>query len=551
VEYFAMVFSKPFYEYGHKKYDRSVYRGFYRKFDESRNFPEMAGKKIRAYFDFKMKEGEKLKIKFALSSVSTEGALKNLRAEIPGWDFEQVVKESQDKWNKELNKVVVETITPGDKVSFYTALYHAFLSPTVYMDVDGSYRGLDQNIHQATGFTNYTTFSLWDTFRALHPLFNLIQPSRNRDMIQSMLAHYDQSVHHMLPVWSHYANENWCMIGYHAVSVIADAVIKGNIGFDTEHALEACVNTANYDIYDGLGYYKAMGYVPEDKNSSSVSKTLEYAYDDWTIAQLAQITGHVDVEQAFAKRAGNFRNVFDPGTGFMRAKLTDGSWKAPFDPLSTNGQGFIEGNAWNYSLFVPHNIPEMISLMGGKEKFSSYLDTLFAMHLSDEFFKETEDITRDGIIGCYVHGNEPSHHVPYLYNWTGQQWKTQEKVRMIMKAMYKDKPDGLCGNDDCGQMSAWYVFSALGFYPVCPGTGWYAIGSPLVTSALITFDNGKKLEITVNNQSENNVYIQNIIIDGEKYSANYIDHLTLVNATDIVIVMGSDPNKSWGKIPPE
>jgi predicted alpha-1,2-mannosidase len=235
----------------------------------------------------------------------------------------------------------------------------------------------------------------------------------------------------------------------------------------------------------------------------------------------------------------------------MRAKLTDGSWKAPFDPLSTNGQGFIEGNAWNYSLFVPHNIPEMISLMGGKEKFSSYLDTLFAMHLSDEFFKETEDITRDGIIGCYVHGNEPSHHVPYLYNWTGQQWKTQEKVRMIMKAMYKDKPDGLCGNDDCGQMSAWYVFSALGFYPVCPGTGWYAIGSPLVTSALITFDNGKKLEITVNNQSENNVYIQNIIIDGEKYSANYIDHLTLVNATDIVIVMGSDPNKSWGKIPPE
>jgi predicted alpha-1,2-mannosidase len=551
VEYFAMVFSKPFFQYGHKKYDRTVYRGFYRKFDESKNFPEMAGKKIRAYFDFKMKEGEKLKIKFALSSVSTEGALRNLSAEIPGWDFEKVVKQNKDAWNKELNKIVVETIRPEDKVSFYTSLYHAFLSPTVYMDVDGAYRGLDQNNHQANGFTNYTTFSLWDTYRALHPLFNLIQPARNTDMIKSMLAHYDQSVHHMLPVWSHYANENWCMIGYHAVAVIADAVVKGNDGFDTRHALEACVNTANYDIYDGLGYYKAMGYVPDDKNSSSVSKTLEYAYDDWTIAQLARKTGNTQVEQAFTKRSENFRNVYDAGTGYMRPKLNDGSWKTPFDELNTNGQGFIEGNAWNYSLSVPHNIPEMISLMGGKEKFSKHLDTLFTMHLSDEFFKETEDITRDGIIGCYVHGNEPSHHVPYLYNWTGQPWKTQERVRMIMRAMYAARPDGLCGNDDCGQMSAWYVFSALGFYPVCPGTDWYAIGSPSVTSAVINLYNGNTIEIKVKNQSEENVYIQEMMVNGKKYMANYIKHLTLINGNDIVIVMGPRPNKSWGKIVPE
>jgi predicted alpha-1,2-mannosidase len=553
VEYFAMVFSRPFYQYGHKKYEKAVYRGFYRKFDESKNFPEMAGKKIRAYFDFKMKEGEKLKIKFALSSVSTEGALKNLRAEIPGWDFEQVVKQSQEIWNKELNKVLVETMNPGDKVSFYTALYHSFLSPTVYMDVDGAYRGLDQNIHQAEGFTNYTTFSLWDTYRALHPLFNLIQPQRNVDMIQSMLAHYDQSVHPMLPVWSHYANENWCMIGYHAVSVIADAVVKGNNGFDVEHALEACVNTANYDLYEGIGFYKAKGYVPEDKNSSSVSKTLEYAYDDWTIAQLARKIGDTETDQIFAKRAENFRNVYDPGAGFMRPKLNDGSWKSPFDPLMTEGQGYIEGNAWNYSLYVPQNIPVMISLMGGKEKFSKHLDSLFTMHFADENFKGTEDITRDGIIGCYVHGNEPGHHISYLYNWTGQPWKTQERVRMIMKAMYADEPDGLCGNDDCGQMSAWYVFSALGFYPVCPGADWYAIGSPLVTSAVITLENGKKLKIVVKNQSEENIYIQDVFINGEKYSKSYLDHKLLVNGTDIdiVIVMDSHPYRSWGKILPE
>jgi predicted alpha-1,2-mannosidase len=551
VEYFAMVFSKPFYEYGHKKYDKQVYRGFYRKFDETKNFPEMAGKKIRAYFDFKMKEGEKLMVKFALSSVSTEGALKNMQAEIPGWDFDRVVREGQAYWNKELNKVVVETMTPDDKTSFYTSLYHAYLSPTIYMDVDGSYRGLDQNIHKAVGFTNYTTFSLWDTYRALHPLFNIIQPLRNEDMIKSMLAHYDQSVHHMLPVWSHYANENWCMIGYHAVSVIADAVVKGNDDFDVNHALEACVKTANYDPYDGIAWYKKLGYVPEDKNSSSVSKTLEYSYDDWAISRLARKMGNTNVEKTFSKRSENYLNVFDPAIGYMRPKLSDGSWKVPFDALNTQGQGFIEGNAWNYGLYVPEDIPKMISLMGGGERFSKHLDSLFSMQMSDEFFKETEDITRDGIIGSYVHGNEPSHHVAYLYNWTGYPWKTQEKVRMIMKDMYLAKPDGLCGNDDCGQMSAWYVFSALGFYPVCPGSNWYSIGSPLVRSAIISLENGKKLEIEVKNQSGENVFIQEILLNGEKYLKNYIDYADLMTGAKITFVMGPRPNKSWGKIYPE
>ena len=551
VVYFAMTFNKPIVQYGHKKYDQTVYRGFYRKFDESKNFPEMAGEKIRAYFRFKMNDGEQLLVKFALSSASTEGAIKNLSTEIPHWDFDRVVKESQAKWNEELNRVAVEMMTPADMTTFYTALYHAFLSPTVYMDVDGSYRGLDQNIHRAKGFTNYTTFSLWDTYRALHPLFNLVQPERNLDMVKSMLAHYDQSVHPMLPVWSHHANENWCMIGYHAVSVIADAAVKGNDGFDLDHALEACVNTSNYDLFDGIDWYKKLGYVPEDKNGSSVSKTLEYAYDDWAIARLAEKTGNENIAKQYDARSENFLNVFNAGSGFMQPKLSDRSWKTPFDALNTHGQGFIEGNAWNYSLYVPHRISKMINMMGGKERFSVHLDSLFTMHLSDENFKETEDITRDGIIGCYVHGNEPGHHIPYLYNWTGQPWKTQEKVRMIMRAMYGDTPDGLCGNDDCGQMSAWYIFSTLGFYPVCPGSDWYAIGSPLVKSALISFDNGKKLRITVENQSEENVYIRDIMLDGVNYSKNYFSHSDLLNADKITFVMGSKPNKSWGEILPE
>jgi len=551
IVYFAMSFSKPIGDYGHKKYDRTIYRGFYRKFDESRNFPEMAGEKIRAYFRFNMHEGESLLVKFALSSVSTEGALKNLDAEVPRWDFEQVVKESQESWNDELNKIQVETLTPADKTTFYTALYHAFLSPTVYSDVDGSYRGLDQNIHNDEGRANYTTFSLWDTYRALHPLFNLVQNWRNVDMIRSMLNHYNQSVHPMLPVWSHHANENWCMIGYHSVSVIADATIKKLQETDPRKVLDACVNTANYDLYDGLEYYKKLGYVPEDKNSSSVSKTLEYAYDDWTIAQLAKMAGKDDVYKLFLKRSENYLNVFNPASGFMQPRLSDGSWKIPFDPLNTHGQGFIEGNAWNYSLYVPHDIPRMISLMGGKERFSAHLDSLFTMHLADEHFRETEDITRDGIIGCYVHGNEPGHHIPYLYNWTGQPWKTQERVRMIMREMYGDTPDGLCGNDDCGQMSAWYIFSALGFYPVCPGSNWYAIGSPLVRHAIICFYDDLCVEIKTENQSESNIYVQQVRIDEKEYVKNYIDYETLTNCNTITFVMGPEPQKNWGTIPPE
>ena len=536
--YFAMEFSKPFKSYGFKNFAKQDYQGFWRKFDQEHNFPEAAGKQIRAYFDFDAKAGEQIEVKFSLSPVSTEGAVKNLQVEIPHWDFDRVKREGQAEWDRELGKIDAQMIDENEMVNFYTALYHAYLSPTVYMDTDGRYKGLDQNVHKAEGFTNYTTFSLWDTYRALHPFFNIVQPKRNRDMVNSMLSHYDQSVHKMLPVWSHYANENWCMIGYHSVSVIADAIVNGNIGgIDGERALAAMAQTARTKYYDGIGDYMKFGYVPEEGNSSSVSKTLEYAYDDWAIAQAAKKLGNTAVYDEFIKRADNWRNVYDASAGFMRPKMRDGKFRAEFDALKTHGQGFIEGNAWNYSLYVPQDPAAMIEAMGGKKKFSEHLDELFTMHLPDEFFAETEDVTREGIIGGYVHGNEPAHHVAYLYNWTDDPWKTQERVRMIMKNQYRPTPDGLGGNDDCGQMSAWYLFTALGFYPVAPASGEYALGSPSVKHAVIKLENGKTLEIEAIDQSDENVYVDRVELNGRALNSRSIKYTDLMAGGKLVFHM--------------
>lgn len=535
--FFAMKFSKPFKTYGHRKYDQVLYDGFYRKFNQSENFPEMAGKDIRAYFNFDTEAGEKIKLKMALSNVSTAGALKNLEAEIPHWDFNKTYEETSDKWNQELSKIEVETLSEANKTTFYTALYHTNLSPIIYEDVDGQYRGLDQNIHTSDGFTNYTIFSLWDTYRALHPLFNITQPQRNNDMIKSMLAHHDQSVHNMLPIWSHYANENWCMIGYHATSVIADAMVKNVGDFDKKRALQASVNTANVDYFDGIGFYKEYQYIPEYKNGASVSKTLEYAYDDWCIAQMANQVGESSVETEFLKRSEYYNNVFDKTIGFMRPKLADGSFKKEFDPLDTHGQGFIEGNAWNYGLYVPQNIPNMIKLMGGKERFTQHLDSLFTMELDDKYIEKNEDITRDGMIGNYVHGNEPSHHVAYLYNWSGHPEKTQSRVRMIMDTMYGPTVEGLCGNDDAGQMSAWYVFSSLGFYPVTPGSSNYALGSPLVKEAKLHLENGKTLKLIAKNQSAENVYVNRVTLNGKALENQTISHHEIMEGGELIFEM--------------
>ncbi|WP_293312868.1 GH92 family glycosyl hydrolase [Pedobacter sp. UBA5917] len=541
--YFAMSFSKPFKSYGRKSYDaKQAYRGFWGKFNQDQNFPEIAGKKLKMFFDFDTQEGEKIKIKFALSPVSQENALENMRAEISGWDFEKVKAQAQATWNKELNKIQVTT-SNDNKINFYTALYHAYINPTTYTDVNGEYKGLDQGIHKADGFTNYTTFSLWDTYRALHPFFNITQPARSNDMVKSMLAHYDQSSLHMLPIWSHYANDNWCMSGYHSVSVISDAIIKGTYTGDPNKALDACIATAKHRDYEGIGYYMDKGYIPAEKSGISVSNNLEYSYDDWSIAQLAKKLNRMDVYDEFIKRSNNWRNNYDSASGFMRPKLADETFKKQFDPKDTEGQGFIEGNSWNYSFFVPQDPASLIEVMGGKKKFATRLDTLFTMHLPDEFFAHTEDITREGIIGGYVHGNEPAHHIVYFYNWTDQPWKTQAQVRHILNMQYKPTADGLGGNDDCGQMSAWYMFSSLGFYPVAPGSDVYSLGSPLINNAVINLENGKTFTVEAIKQSDKNVYVEKVLLNGKEITDHKIKHADITNGGKLTFYMSSKPKK--------
>ena len=535
--YFAMAFSKPIRDYGHKRYEDVIYNGFYRRFDEERNFPEMAGRDIRAWFSFANDENIPLEIKFALSPVSSAGAVNNMLTEVPDWDFEKLRSETQEKWNQELSKIHIETINEADKTTFYTALYHTMLGPIIYEDVDGSYRGLDQNIHHSEGFENYTIFSLWDTFRALHPLFNVIQQERNNNMIKSMLAHGDQSVHNMLPIWSHYANENWCMIGYHSVPVLADALAKGTTDAEIKRMLQACVNTSTVPYFDAIDSYIKLGYIPADKGSSSVSKTLEFAYDDWCIAQIAEMAGDDQAYDEYNKRSEYYQAHYDAESGFMRPKDSEGKWLEDFDPLDTHGAGYIEGNAWTYSLFVPHNIDNLIELMGGNEAFTGRLDSLFTMRLPDKYIEHTEDITRDGIIGNYVQGNEPGHHIPYLYNFSGHPEKTQARVRMIMEEMYGTGPDGLCGNDDAGQMSAWYIFSSLGFYPVCPGSDRYEIGSPNVISAKILLENGNIFRISTENQGRDNVYVDKIELNGQVLDRTHLFHNEIMDGGELVFYL--------------
>lgn len=539
--YFAISLSKPIKNYGYVDREKPKYMGFWRKFDLLNNFPEIGGRKIVAHFEFDSDASKPLILKVALSGVSTEGALKNLNAETKGKSFEQIVAEASTKWSKELD--IIDVAGDNDKKTmFYTSLYHTMINPSVYMDVDGQYRGIDHNIHQAKGFTNYTIFSVWDTYRALHPLFNLINRDRSVDIVNSMLAHYEQSVHKALPVWSHMGNENWCMIGYHSVSVLADALDKG-LNIDKKKALEAMISSSNVDYYDGTASYKKLGYVPFDKNGSGSSITLEYSYDDWTIYNTALKMNNQSVAETYKKRALNYHNVFDPELEFVRARYSDGKWKTPFNLLSTHGEGFIEGNSWNYSFYVPHDVKGLIKQMGGDKQFVQRLDSLFTMHLPDEFFADTEDVTREGVMGNYVHGNEPSHHIAYLYAWTSQPWRTQYWVREIMNRMYRNTIDGLCGNDDCGQMSAWYIFSAMGFYPVCPGSNEYVFGAPYFPYMKVKVGDGKYLEIKADKVSDKMRYVKSIKLNGKPYTKAFIAYDDIKDGAELTFEMSSTPNK--------
>lgn len=545
--YFAIEFSKPIKSYGYDDFQpKKVYQGFWRKFNLKENFPEMSANQLRAFFNFDLDASKELLLKVSLSNVSMEGALLNMASEAPNRMFDHYRKAGETLWENELNKFEVEMLNESDLINFYTAVYHTCLGPTVYQDVSGSYRGLDFSDHtNPDEQMNYTTFSLWDTYRALHPLFNLVQRKRNADMVLSMIAHQNQSAEKMLPVWSHYANENWCMIGYHSVSVIADAYNKGLEGIDYNKALDACVQTARTRYFDGIGSYMDLGYVAEDQSSSSVSKTLEYAYDDWCIAQLALGLKRMDIYGEFSQRSSNYKHVFDPGSGFMRARMKSGNFIPKFDPLETHQAGYIEGNAWNYSLYVPHQVDSMIALMGGKKRVASHLDSLFTMHLDDKYFEHTEDITREGIMGSYVHGNEPSHHVIYLFDWVGRPDLTQKYIRQVLRTKYLPKIDGLSGNDDCGQMSAWYIFSSLGFYPVCPGSDEYIFGAPLVRNAKIHLENGKEISIEVKNQSEKNVFVKAIYLNGVRVKDFRLNYQQVKNGAKLVFEMTPKPAKTF------
>lgn len=494
------------------------------------------GKNLKASFGFKTVKGEKVLLKVGISAVDSEGARKNLQAEIPDWNFDRVRREANRAWNKELSAIEISGGTQDELTNFYTALYHAKIAPNVFEDVDGRYRGLDKKIHAANNSTNYTVFSLWDTFRAAHPLYTIIDQKRTVDFINTFLRQYEQGGR--LPVWELAANETDTMIGYHAVSVIADAMAKGIKGFDYEKAFAAAKHSAELDHF-GLAAYKRRGYISAEDEQESVSKTLEYAYDDFCIARMAQILGRKEDYENYIRRSRYFENLFDSETGFFRPKQ-NGGFVRPFAPEEVTFH-FTEGNSWQYSFFVPHDVSRLIALHGGRERFVKKLDELFntETRLSG---REQPDIT--GLIGQYAHGNEPSHHIAYLYDYAGEAWKTQFYARKIMDEFYRPTPDGLIGNEDCGQMSAWYVLSALGFYQVNPGDPVYAFGTPLFKEARINLENGKTFTIKAPNVSKQNFYIKSARLNGKNYDKSFIAHEEIMRGGVLEFEMANAPVKT-------
>ena len=484
--------------------------------------------------------GDPLLVKVSISAVSVDGARRNMAAELPGWGFDDVRSAAGDAWERELSKIRVEGGSRDARVTFYTALYHAMLAPNTFMDVDGQYRGRDLEVHTADGFTYYSVFSLWDTFRALHPLLGVIDRDRTRDFVRTFLRQYQEGGR--LPVWELAGNETDTMIGYHAAPVIADAVAKGIDGFDLELAYQAMKHSADEDRF-GLRAYKRAGYIDASEEAEGVSRTLEYAYDDWTVAQVARRLGREDDYRHYLRRSESYKHLFDPRTGFMRPRV-EGLWLSPFDPAEVNNH-YTEANAWQYSFFVPHDVEGLMRLHGGPEAFARRLDAMFAAD-SRTTGRDQADIT--GLIGQYAHGNEPSHHMAYLYTYAGQPRKTQAMVRRIMDTMYSARPDGLSGNEDCGQMSAWYVLSALGFYPVTPGSTQYVIGSPRFDRATIRLENGREFVIRVSGVADG-PYIRRLRLNGVDHPGASIDHAVLMAGGELSFELGADPNTAWGARP--
>ncbi len=528
--YFYAEFSKPFNSFGISDDSNLV---------EGKSFA--TGTNLKAFVRYSTESGEKILIKVGISSVSIEGARKNLEAEIPGWNFDLVENQADKEWNKALSSIIVESKNKDNKITFYTALYHALITPNIFSDVDGRYYGMDGKVHTMKDHDMYTVFSLWDTFRAEHPLLTIIEPKKDLDMIRSLIEKYKESG--LLPVWELASNETGTMIGYHSIPVIVDAYFKGIRDFNVEEAFDAMKKSAMQND-NGLKYYKEMGYIPADLENESVSKTLEYSYDDWCIAKMAKALGKEKDYKYFIDRAKFYSNLIDPSTLLMRAKK-NGKWIEPFDPYSVSGN-YTEANAWQYSFFVPQDVNGLIKLMGGDAKFDSVLDEVFNANPKTTG-RFQSDIT--GMIGQYAQGNEPSHHMVYLYNYSGEPWKTQKRVHQIVTKLYTDSTDGLCGNDDCGQMSAWYVLSAMGFYPVCPGKDEYEIGTPMFDKVIIKVKDRKKFVIQAKNllssSGNPNYYIQSATLNGKNYSKTFFKQSDILNGAKIVFYMSSNPSK-WG-----
>lgn len=542
--YFAMRFSAPLKSHAFLDRDEKVaYKGFQAPGRGSDALAEKLGKALEAKLDFGALTGP-LEVRVALSGVDEAGAIANLDAE--GAGFDAVRARTEGEWRKALGALEIEAPVPM-RTNLYTALYHSLLAPSVWSDVDGRYRGPDDQVHAAKDFTFRSTFSLWDTFRAQHPLLTLVAPGEtNSDIVKSLVASRKHSPHGILPVWQFHGRETWTMIGYHAVPVIADAYMKGVGDFDANEALDAMVASAEYAPYGGLGDYMKLGYVAIDREPEAASKTVEYAYDDWTIARMAEKMGRKDIADRFYKRAGYWRNSFDAKTGWLRARKADGSFRTPFDPTAINyGSDYTEGNAWQYSWFVPQDQAALFRILGGDAKTVAKLDAMFDYDNSKLDYSHAEDIA--GLIGQYIHGNEPSHHVAYLYAYAGAPWRTQERLKQIVDSQYKPTPDGLSGNDDLGQMSAWLVFTGLGFYPVAPGSNQYVIGRPFVDRAVLNLPGGKRFTVETAGLSDANRYVGKVELNGKPLTRSWISDAEIRSGGTLRFTMQAKPDTAWGK----
>jgi predicted alpha-1,2-mannosidase len=549
--YFAIRFSQPITT--HHLYDREPLPVEYHGFKSPGTTPEdtqaITGRGLIAVFDF-TPTATPLVVKVAISPVSEAGALANMQAEAPAFNFDAIHAAASAAWSKQLS-VIDFTAPPDLQKSLYTALYHALLAPSLSMDVDGAYRGPDNEVHHATNFHFVSTLSLWDTYRAEQPLMTLIEPpARTSDLINSFLASRHESPFGILPIWQFQGIETWCMIGYHAVPEIADAYMKGIRGFDTTDALNAMVASATYGPYGHLDQYMKLGYVPVDNDGEAASKTVEYAFDDWTISRMAHAMNRPQIASTFDQRANNWRNNFNTKDGFIEPRLANGDYRVPFDPARAGAaSGFTEGNSWQYSWYQPQDVQGLINLLGGNQQLINKLDAMFDAKIDPKQYADVEDIS--GMIGQYIHGNEPSHHLAYLYDYAGAPIRTQERLKQIVDTQYSPKPDGLIGNDDLGQMSAWLIFTCLGFYPVAPGSNQYVIGRPFVSRAVLHLPNAKTLTITADHLSDANAFIQSLTLNGKPITRSYLTHEELMQGGNLHFTMSPKSTATWSLHPLE